>query len=88
MPDSALNPPTAWRTNAKDGADTSCRAIGAVDYHPFSVRCFAPAITRLQRAVAPASTLAHLPADDRTKQMTLRSDAGADLLITVVKALG
>ena len=40
------------------------RAIGAADYHPLSVRRFAPAITRLQRTVVPASTLARPPAAD------------------------
>jgi len=44
------------------GADASRRAIGAADSHPFSVRRFAPAIKRLQRAVVRASELA--PAAD------------------------
>lgn len=44
MPDSALNPPTAWPVNAKDGADTSRRTISVVDCRPLSVRRSAPAI--------------------------------------------
>lgn len=59
MPNSALNPPTAWRVNAKDGADASRRAIGLAASLPLSVRCFAPAITRLQRAV-PSRVLRYL----------------------------
>jgi len=47
-----------------DGADASRRAIGAADYHPLSVRRFAPAIKRLQRTVVHASKLAHPPAAD------------------------
>lgn len=63
---------------ADEGADASRRAVGAPDHHPLSVLYFASAITRLQRAVAPASTLACQPVDDRTKQMTLRSNICAD----------
>jgi hypothetical protein len=40
------------------------RAIGAADYHPLSVRRFAPAIKRLQRTVVHASQLARPPAAD------------------------
>ncbi len=40
------------------------RAIGAADYHPLSVRRFAPAIKRLQRTVVHASKLARPPAAD------------------------
>jgi hypothetical protein len=47
-----------------DGADASRRAIGAADYHQLSVRPYAPAITRLQRTVVHASTLARLPTAD------------------------
>jgi len=47
-----------------DGADASRRAIGAADYHPLSVRRFAPAIKRLQRTVIRASKLARPPAAD------------------------
>jgi len=47
-----------------DGADASRRAIGAADYHPLSVRRFAPAIKRMQRTVVPASQLARPPAAD------------------------
>jgi hypothetical protein len=47
-----------------DGADASRRAIGAADYHPLSVRRFAPAIKRLQRTVVHASQLAHPRAAD------------------------
>jgi len=78
MPDSVLNPPTAWRVNTKDGADASRRAIGVADCRPLSVRRFAPGITRFQRPVAPASTLVRQPVDDQTKQMILRSDICAD----------
>ncbi|GBC78526.1 hypothetical protein HRbin08_02022 [bacterium HR08] len=44
-----------------DGADASRRAIGAADYHPLSVRRFAPAIQRLQRTVRPVSQLTAAP---------------------------
>ncbi|MFH1952815.1 MAG: hypothetical protein ABIL06_14490, partial [Pseudomonadota bacterium] len=44
--------------NNIDGADALRRAIGAADYHPLSVRRFAPAIKRLQRTVVHASKLA------------------------------
>jgi len=47
-----------------DGADALRRAIGAADYHPLSVRRFAPAIKRLQRTVVHASKLALPPAAD------------------------
>ena len=47
-----------------DGADASRRAIGAADYHPLSVRRFAPAIKRMQRTGVHASTLARPPAAD------------------------
>jgi len=50
--------------NQSDGADASRRAIGAADCPPRSVRRFARAITRLQRPVVPASTLARLPTAD------------------------
>jgi hypothetical protein len=46
------------------GADASRRAIGVADYHPLSVRRFAPAIQRMQRTVVPASELARPPAAD------------------------
>jgi len=47
-----------------DGTDGSRRAIGAADSHPLSVRRFAPAIKRLQRAVVRGSELALPPAAD------------------------
>ncbi len=74
MPDSALNPPTAWRMNTKDGGDASRRAIGLVASHPFSVRYVAPVIMRLQRVVTSASTVACQAADNQAKLMTLRYD--------------
>jgi len=45
-----------------DGADAARRAIGSADYHPLSVRRFAPAIKRLQRTGVHASKLARPPA--------------------------
>jgi hypothetical protein len=47
-----------------DGADALRRAIGAADYHPLSVRRFAPAIKRLQRTVVHASQLTRPSAAD------------------------
>jgi len=40
------------------------RAIGAANYHPLSVRRFAPSIQRMQRTVAPANKFASAPAAD------------------------
>jgi len=54
-----------------DGADASRRATGAADYHPLSVRRFAPAIKRLQRTVVHASTLARPPAADPPPRLAL-----------------
>ncbi len=39
------------RLKPSDGADASRRAIGAADYHPLSVRRFAPAVKRLKLTV-------------------------------------
>jgi len=44
-----------------DGTDAARRAIGAADFHPLSVRRFAPAIKRLQRTAWLASKLAASP---------------------------
>jgi hypothetical protein len=52
---------------ASDGADASRCAIGAADYHPLSVRRFAPAIKRLQRTVVHASKLARPPAANASR---------------------
>jgi len=69
-PADGLQPPLT----SVDGADASRRAIGAADYHPPSVRRFAPAIKRLQRTVVHASKLARPPAaDPQPRYATTRS---------------
>jgi hypothetical protein len=60
----ASGAPNCPRLMHTDGADAARRAIGAADYHPLSVRRFAPAIQRMQRTIVHASKLARPPAAD------------------------
>ncbi len=65
MPQTGMEPARyRLRLILVDGGDASRRAIGAADYHPLSVRRFAPAINRMQRTVVHASKLARPSAAD------------------------
>ena len=47
-----------------DGAGATAPLHRAADYHPLSVRRFAPSIKRLQRTVVPTNKFAYTPDAD------------------------